>query len=80
MSTGRFYKIVVWVVLLCLLVGMLVLAFSDAAETGEEPNVVGAVAAWVAITAVTWLFVWIRSLLTRGATKALDEVDKRLDG
>ena len=75
----KFPVLVFWIIMACVLVVMFVLDFQNHAETGEELNTVGVIAAWVAVVVVAGFFMWLRTKLFRGATKVLEEANKRLD-
>ena len=74
----RTERIVLWIIMALLLVFMLWLAFRDAAETGEPANVVGAVAAWVAIVVVSFLFLHFRFLLLRAFSWLASFINDRI--
>lgn len=70
---------VFWIIMVGVLVAMLVLAYDDAAQTGEDPNIVGALAGWVALVAFSGLIMWLRNLIMRGTVKLLERISDRLD-
>ena len=72
-------RIIFWAVMVGLLAYMLFLAFQDATQTGEDPNVVGAVAAWVAVTALALATIKLRVWLSQKLSRAIDALANRLD-
>lgn len=72
-------RIVFWAVMVGLLAYMLFLAFQDATQTGEDPNVAGAVAAWVAVLAFSLLFVKLRDWFTRRLSRAMGDLANHID-
>lgn len=77
MPIQRFQKIVLWAILLGILVYMLVLAFQDAEQTGQNPELIGPLVAWVCIVAMSWLIVWFRKLLFNLIDCIIDSLNNR---
>lgn len=58
-SRKKLYWITLGIVMAVLLVYMVVLAFQDSAQTGEDPNLVGAIGGWAAIALLSVAFSWL---------------------
>lgn len=80
MPVQRLQKIILWVILIGILVYMFVLVFQDAEQTGQKPDIVGALIAWVFVVAITWLIVRFRDTLFNVFTRILGFISNRLDG
>ena len=75
----RKHMVVLGVILAILLVVMLYFAMQDAAQTGEPPNIVGAVAAWVAVAVISVVAMWIRERMVKAGSSLLEHINDRLD-
>lgn len=59
--------------MICLLAFMLYLDFQNAAETGEELNTVGVIAARIAVTVASSFFLWLRKKPMRATSNVLEK-------
>lgn len=80
MPIQRFQKIVIWAILVGILVYMFVLVFQDAEQTGQKPDIAGALIAWAFVVAFTWLIVWFRGALFNLFTRIFEFINDRLGG